>query len=117
MVWVKREPGGAVCGVARRPGTDGHDEQLPDDHPDVIAWNNRDPRKPWPEQLTWTPDQHQDHEDDLELTKSVRAREALVILIKLVDKLLEKSVIVPTDFDAETRAEYQALKAVVDRWR
>ncbi len=39
------------------------------------------------------------------------------IVIKLVDKLIDKSVIAPADFDPETRQEYLDLKSIVDRLR
>lgn len=116
MVWVKRE-GGYVMGVALRRGTAGHDEKLPDDHPDVLAFQNRDPFKPWPEQMGWTPDQHQAHDNEAALKRADIGRLSTVLLIKLVDKLLEKGVIVAADFDADTRAEYQQVKGLVDTFR
>jgi hypothetical protein len=39
------------------------------------------------------------------------------IVTKLVDVLIAKGTIVPTDFDAETRQEYQDLKTIIDRLR
>lgn len=39
------------------------------------------------------------------------------IVIKLVDKLIAKNVIAASDFDTETRQEFQALKVLVDKLR
>ena len=117
MVWVMREPGGAVCGVSRRPGTDGHTERLPDDDPDVVAFMNRDIRKPWPEQLTMTAGERQKIEDFLKLNGAEVTRDLVVLFVELAEKLLAAGVIAPTDFTPAMRARYVEIRTLAERWR
>lgn len=116
MAYVKRDAGGFISSATSRPNPL-NSEFLAEDDPDLVAFMTRDESKPWPEVLSWAPADHDRFDDDRRLRRGETARDAIVVLIELIDQLLADATIAATDFTPETRARYQALKVIADRFR